>query len=165
VKHPSEIVRKGEIVQAVILHIDAPQRRLSLGMKQLQPDAWETFFRSHKVGDTVRGRVCRAAAFGVFIELLPGVEGLCHNSEIAGGTGKRRKGRGEDVEPALPIGGEFDFKIVKMNENQKRIGLSFRALAEDQEQIRLGDYKRQAAAATSTVGDVIKRYKSDEKNT
>jgi small subunit ribosomal protein S1 len=165
VKHPSEIVRKGEIVQAVILHIDAPQRRLSLGMKQLQPDAWETFFRSHKLGDTVRGRVCRTASFGVFVELLPGVEGLCHNSEIAGETGKRGKGRGEMAEPALPIGSEFDFKIVKMNENQKRIGLSFRALAEDQEQIRLGDYKRQAAAATSTVGDVIKRYKSDEKTT
>jgi small subunit ribosomal protein S1 len=69
----------------------------------------------------------------------------------------------EVAEPALPIGGEFDFKIVKMNENQKRIGLSFRALADDQEETRLGDYKRQAAAATSTVGDVIKRYKSDEK--
>jgi small subunit ribosomal protein S1 len=165
VKHPSEIVRKGEIVQAVILHIDAPHRRLSLGMKQLQPDAWETFFRTHRVGDTVRGRVCRAAAFGVFVELLPGVEGLCHSSEIAGETGKRTKGHREELEPALPIGGEFDFKIVKMNESQKRIGLSFRALAEDQEQIRLGDYKRQAAAATSTVGDVIKRYKSDEKTT
>jgi small subunit ribosomal protein S1 len=165
VKHPSEVVRKGEIVQAVILHIDAPHRRLSLGMKQLQPDAWETFFRTHKVGDTVRGRVCRAAAFGVFVELLPGVEGLCHSSEITGETGKRGKGRREEVEPALPIGGEFDFKIVKMNESQKRIGLSFRALAEDQEQIRLGDYKRQAAAATSSVGDVMKRYKSDEKTT
>ena len=162
-KHPSEVVRKGEIVQAVILHIDAPHRRLSLGMKQLQPDAWETFFRTHRVGDTVRGRVCRAAAFGVFVELLPGVEGLCHTSEITGETGKR--GKTHQGEPALPIGSEFDFKIVKMNEAQKRIGLSFRAVAEDQERIRLGDYKRQAAAATSSVGDVIKQYKSDEKTT
>jgi len=165
VKHPSEVVRKGEIVQAVILHIDAPHRRLSLGMKQLQPDAWETFFRTHRVGDTVKGRVCRAAAFGVFVELLPGVEGLCHSSEIPGEADKRGKGRREEAEPALPIGGEFEFKIVKMNEAQKRVGLSFRALAEDQERIRLGDYKRQAAAATSTVGDVIKQYKSDEKTT
>ncbi|MGI8959326.1 MAG: 30S ribosomal protein S1 [Bryobacteraceae bacterium] len=165
VKHPSEVVRKGEIVQAVILHIDAPHRRLSLGMKQLQPDAWETFFRTHRVGDTVRGRVCRAAAFGVFVELLPGIEGLCHSSEITGETGKLGKSQRREPEPALPIGGEFDFKIVKMNETQKRIGLSYRALAEDQERIRLGDYKRQAAAASSTVGGAIKQYKSDEKTT
>ncbi len=71
-------------MQAVILNIDAPNRRLSLGVKQLQPDAWESFFRSHQVGDVVRGRVCRAANFGVFVELAPGVEGLCHRSEIPG---------------------------------------------------------------------------------
>ena len=62
VKHPSEIVKKGQLVQAVILNIDAPNRRLSLGVKQLQPDSWEIFFRTHQVGDLVRGRVCRASA-------------------------------------------------------------------------------------------------------
>src|SRR5207249_205779 len=102
VKHPSEIVKKGEVVQAVILNIDAPHRRLSLGMKQLQPDAWETFFRTHRVGDIVRGRVCRAAAFGVFVELQPEIEGLCHSSEIPGHTGKHQKGRRETSTPALP---------------------------------------------------------------
>ncbi len=92
VKHPSEVVKKGQLVQAVILQIDAPNRRLSLGVKQLQPDAWESFFRAHQVGDVVRGRVCRAANFGVFVELAPGVEGLCHRSEIPGhvGTPARR---------------------------------------------------------------------------
>ena len=63
VKHPSEVLKKGQIVQAVILNIDAPNRRLSLGVKQLQPDAWESFFRTHQIGDMVRGRVCRAASF------------------------------------------------------------------------------------------------------
>src|SRR5580658_6150944 len=82
VKHPSEVVKKGQVMQAVILNIDAPNRRLSLGVKQLQPDAWEGFFRSHEVGDLVRGRVCRTAAFGMFVELAPGVEALCHRSEI-----------------------------------------------------------------------------------
>jgi small subunit ribosomal protein S1 len=66
VKHPSELVKKGQIVQAVILSIDAPNRRLSLGVKQLQPDAWATFFRTHQAGDLVKGQVCRAAPFGVF---------------------------------------------------------------------------------------------------
>lgn len=164
VKHPSEVVKKSQIVQAVILHIDAPNRRLSLGMKQLQPDAWETFFRTHKVGDTVRGKVCRAAAFGVFVELAPGVEGLCHRTEIPGESAKRRKGkRGATAEAAMAIGQEFDFKIIKMNEGQKRIGLSFRSVSEDDERNRLEDYKRQAVAATSTVGDAIKQHKSEEK--
>jgi len=131
VKHPSELVKKGQIVQAVILSIDAPNRRLSLGVKQLQPDAWETFFRGHQTGNLVKGRVCRAAPFGVFVELLPGVEGLCHRSEIAPEAGKRPapKHSGHD-EPALPIGEEMDFKIIKMNEAQKRIGLSLRAITE-----------------------------------
>ena len=164
VKHPSDAVKKGQIVQAVILNIDAPHRRLSLGMKQLQPDAWETFFRTHQVGDIVKGQVCRAASFGVFVELLPGVEGLCHSSEITGETEKTRRSQRHGSEtPALPMGETFDFKIIKMNEAQKRIGLSLRALVEHDERSRLRDYQRQAAAATSSRGDAIKQHKSDER--
>lgn len=148
VKHPSELLKKGQIVQAAILSIDANNRRLSLGIKQLQPDAWETFFRSHQVGDTLRGRVCRASNFGVFVELAPGVEGLCHSSEIPGANMKKD-------EPVLPVGEEFDFKIIKLNESEKRIGLSLKAVAEEEERTRLEDYQRQAAAATMTIEEVI----------
>src|SRR5260370_14997431 len=91
VKHPSDVVKKGQLVQAVILNIDAPNLRLSLGVKQLQPDAWESFFRAHQVGDEVRGRACPAANFGVFVELAPGVEGLCHRSEIPGRADRRQE--------------------------------------------------------------------------
>ena len=149
VKHPSEFLKKGQMMQAVILSIDAPNRRLSLGVKQLQPDAWESFFRSHEVGDIVRGRVCRAAAFGMFVELAPGVEALCHKSEI---PAMPDKGAGENV---LPIGDEYDFKIIKMNETEKKIGLSLRAVAEDEERTRLEDYQRQAAAATMTIEEAM----------
>jgi len=149
VKHPSEMLKKGQMMQAVILSIDAPNRRLSLGVKQLQPDAWESFFRSHEVGDIVRGRVCRAAAFGVFVELAPGVEALCHKSEIPAMPEKA------GVETALPIGDEYDFKIIKMNESEKKIGLSLRAVAEDEERTRLEDYQRQAAAATMTIEEAM----------
>jgi small subunit ribosomal protein S1 len=149
VKHPSEVLKKGQLVQAVILNIDAPNRRLSLGVKQLQPDAWESFFRAHQVGDVVRGRVCRAINFGVFVELAPGVEGLCHRSEIPGASEHRAD------EPALPIGEEMDFKIVKLNEAEKKIGLSIRALSDDEERIRLEDYQRHAAAATMTIEEVM----------
>jgi small subunit ribosomal protein S1 len=149
IKHPSETLKKGQLVQAVILNIDAPNRRLSLGVKQLQPDAWESFFRTHMVGDIVRGKVCRGASFGVFVELAPGVEALCHRSEIPGGPDRR----GE--EPPLPVGEEMDFKVIKMNESEKKIGLSVRALSEDEERSRLDDYQRQAAAATLTIEEVM----------
>jgi small subunit ribosomal protein S1 len=149
IKHPSEVVKKGQLVQAVILNIDAPNRRLSLGVKQLQPDAWESFFRTHQVGDVVRGRVCRVPNFGAFVELAPGVEGLCHRSEIPGAADRRHD------ESALPIGEEMDFKVVKLNEAERKIGLSIRALADDEERTRLEDYQRHAAAATMTIEEVM----------
>ena len=150
VKHPSEVLRKGQVVQAVILNIDSGAHRLSLGIKQLQPDAWESYFQGHQVGDTVHGRVCRLASFGGFIELAEGVEGLCHYSEIPGFTGRR----GAD-EGLLTVGQEMDFKIIKMSEAEKKIGLSLRALADDDERNRLEDYQRQAAAATTTIEEVL----------
>ncbi len=118
IKHPSEVLRRGQVVQAAILGIDAKSKRLSLGIKQLQPDAWETYFQGHNVNDIVHGRVCRLAGFGGFVELAEGVEGLCHFSEVAGYTG--RKG---DPAP-LTVGVESDFKIIRMNEGERKIGLS-----------------------------------------
>ena len=150
VKHPSEILKKGMIVQAVILHIDSATHRLSLGIKQLQPDAWESYFQNHQVGDTVHGRVCRLASFGAFVELAEGVEGLCHFSEVPGYAGRRGA-----EEPPIHVGEEHDFKIVKMSEAEKKIGLSLRAVTADEEKIRLEDYQRQAAAATSTIEEVL----------
>jgi len=146
VKHPSELVKKGQVLQAVIITIDAPNRRLSLGIKQLEPDAWETFFREHDVGDVIRGKVCRRAAFGMFVELAPGVEGLCHRSEIPAET---------DGGWELPIGEEFDFKVIKVSEADKRIGLSLRALAEDEERTRMENYQRRAATATISIENAM----------
>ena len=150
VKHPSEVLKKGQIVQAVILNIDAASHRLSLGIKQLQPDAWESYFQNHQVGDTVHGRVCRLASFGGFVELAEGVEGLCHFSEVPGYSGRRAA-----EEPPMRINDEYDFKIVKMSEAEKKIGLSLRAVTDDEEKTRLEDYQRQAAAATTTIEEVM----------
>ena len=150
IKHPSEVLKKGQMVQAVILNIDSSSHRLSLGIKQLQPDAWETYFQTHQVGDTVHGRVCRLASFGAFVELVEGVEGLCHFSEVPGYSGRRGS-----EEPPLAVGQEYDFKIIKMSEAEKKIGLSLRAVADDEEKTRLEDYQRQAEAATSTIEEVM----------
>ena len=149
VKHPSEVLKKGQIVQAVILNIDSGSHRLSLGIKQLQPDAWESFFQRHSVGDTVHGRVCRLSNFAGFVEVAEGVEGMCHFSEVPGYAGRR------GAEPPLSIGQEGSFKILKMNEAEKKIGLSLRAAAEAEEKGRLEDYQRQAAAAITTIEEVM----------
>jgi small subunit ribosomal protein S1 len=159
VKHASEVLKKGQMMQTVILSIDAPNRRLSLGIKQLQPDAWELFFRDHAVGDVVRGKVCRVAAFGVFVELAPGVEGLCHKSEIQlENKSARNTARPSERKPAdprqdwaLPVGQDYDFKVIRIEEAEKRVGLSLRGAAEREEDTRLQGYHRQAAAATVTM--------------
>ena len=142
VKHPSEVLRKGSVTQAVILGIDAKQKRLSLGVKHLQPDAWETYFQNHNVNDMVHGKVCRLSSFGAFVELAEGVEGLCHFSETPGYSGWK----GDP--PPISVGQEHDFKIIRMNEQEKKIGLSLKAVVEDEEKNRLQDYQKHAAAAT-----------------
>jgi len=149
VKHPSEVLKKGQLVQAAILNIDAKGHRLSLGIKQLQPDAWETYLQSHQPGDIVHGRISRLAGFGAFVELAEGVEGLCHFSEVPGYAGRR------SAEPPVAVGQEYDFKIVKMSEAEKKIGLSLKAVTLDEEKGRLADYQRQAAAGAATIEEVL----------
>ena len=97
------------MVQAVILAIDAAHKRLSLGIRQLQPDAWETWFQQHHVNDTVHGKVLRLAGFGGFVELAEGVEGLCHFSEVPGWSGRK-----SDPPPLTP-GQQADFKVIRIN--------------------------------------------------
>ncbi len=151
VKHPSEVLRKGSIVQAVILAIDAGHKRLSLGIKQLQPDAWETWFQNHNVNDTCYGKVLRLAGFGAFVELAEGVEGLCHFSEVPGWSGRK-----SDPPPLTP-GQEMEFKVIKMNESERKIGLSLKAQADAEERNRMDEYQKRAAAASSGLEDLLPR--------
>jgi small subunit ribosomal protein S1 len=160
VKHPSEVLKKGDKVKAIVLAIEPEHRRLSLGMKQLQPDVWDTFFQQHRVGDVVHGKVLRVATFGAFIELAEGVEGLCHNSESVDETGHPMK-----LEP----GTEMEFKIIKMNEQEKKVGLSLRAIGAEASRHEVEAYKHPAAStsssATTTLGDLVnwKRASNDER--
>jgi small subunit ribosomal protein S1 len=146
VKHPSEILKKGEKVRAVVLGVEAESRRLSLGIKQLQPDVWETFFAQHRVGDVVRGKVLRTAQFGAFIEIAEGVEGLCHVSEAVDGNG---------VPVKLEAGQEHDFKIIKMNQDEKKVGLSLRAVGEEASRADVEAYKQPVSSSTTTLGDLV----------
>jgi len=147
VKHPSEVLKKGDRVKAVILAIEPDKRRLSLGVKQMQPDVWDSFFAQHRVGDILHGKVLRVANFGAFVEIAEGVEGLCHNSEAVDD-----KGQPIHLEPGL----EFDFKIIKMNQEEKKVGLSIRAVGEEASRQEVESYKHPASSSKSTtIGDLI----------
>ncbi|HWR35647.1 MAG TPA: 30S ribosomal protein S1 [Clostridia bacterium] len=147
VKHPSEVLKKGDKVRAIVLAIEPDQRRLSLGVKQLQPDVWETFFDQHRVGDVIHGKVLRLASFGAFVEIAEGVEGLCHNSEATDETGGTFK-----LEP----GQEFDFKIIKMNPEEKKVGLSIRAVGEEATRHEVEAYKHPVSSpGSATIGELM----------
>jgi len=147
VKHPSEVLKKGDRVKAVVLAIEPDKRRLSLGVKQLQPDVWESFFEQHHVGDVLKGKVLRVASFGAFVEIADGIEGLCHNSEAVDGNGQPL---------TLEPGQEHDFKIIKMNPEEKKVGLSIKAVGEEASRTEVEAYKHPAASTSgSTIGDLI----------
>jgi small subunit ribosomal protein S1 len=146
VKHPSEVLKKGEKVKAVVLGVEPENRRLSLGIKQLLPDVWDTFFAQHRVGDVVHGKVLRTAQFGAFVEIAEGVEGLCHISEAADAHGAPVK---------LEQGQEHEFKIIKMNQEEKKVGLSIRAVGEEASRAEVESYKAPVSSSTTTLGEMI----------
>ena len=143
IKHPSEVLKKGEKIKAIVLGVEPENRRLSLGVKQLQPDVWETFFAQHRVGDVIKGKVLRTAQFGAFIEIAEGVEGLCHVSEAVD----------EHHQPlALNVGDEHDFKIVKMNPEEKKVGLSIKAVGEEASRTEVESYKERERGTGKSNG-------------
>ena len=155
VKHPSEILKKGDRLKAVVLAIEPDKRRLSLGVKQLQPDVWESFFGQHKVGDVLHGKVLRVASFGAFVEIAEGIEGLCHNSEAVDANGQPL---------TLEPGQEHDFKIIKMNQEEKKVGLSIKAVGEEASRTEVEAYKHPVSSTGgSTIGELMswKRAGSD----
>jgi small subunit ribosomal protein S1 len=156
VKHPSEVLKKGDRVKAIVLAIEPDKRRLSLGVKQLQPDVWETFFAQHRVGDVLHGKVLRVATFGSFVEIAEGVEGLCHNSEAVDEHGAQLH-----LEP----GQEHEFKIIKMNPDEKKVGLSIRAVGEEASRQEVESYKHPVSSTGgSTIGELMswKRAGNDQ---
>ncbi|MFZ0279255.1 MAG: 30S ribosomal protein S1 [Candidatus Sulfotelmatobacter sp.] len=155
VKHPSEVLKKGDRVKAVVLAIEPDKRRLSLGVKQLQPDVWETFFAAHHVGDVIHGKVLRVAAFGAFVEIAEGVEGLCHKSEAVDGNGQPLH-----LEPGV----EHDFKIIKMSPEDKKVGLSIRAVGEEASRSEVEAYKQPVSSTSSTIGELISWKRASNEN-
>jgi small subunit ribosomal protein S1 len=121
IKHPSEVLKKGQKVEVVILGMDPEKRRISLALKQTGPDAWTEFCSRVKTGGVVRGTVARLAAFGAFVEIEPGIEGLCHSSEVD--TGKKGG--------SLALGDEYNFCILRMSPSDKKVALSMKQVAQE----------------------------------
>jgi small subunit ribosomal protein S1 len=164
VKNPHEVFKKGEPITAKVLKIDPDNRRVSLGIKQVN-DIWGDWFKEHKVGQIVKGKVSRIATFGAFVELGENIEALCHNTEI-----EERKRRDEGPSPMhrtstgplksagpLEPGKEYDFKIIKISPETRRIGLSYRAAAKQIERQEIQQYRSTTkSSSTATIGDVMK---------
>ncbi|HEY6291586.1 MAG TPA: 30S ribosomal protein S1 [Terriglobia bacterium] len=123
VKHPSEVLKKGQKIRAAVVSIDTKLRRISLGLKQLEPDTWQAFFDETPAGSIVPGKVVRLAQFGAFVELREGIEGLCHASEMGGEHGRNGKN-------PLKAGTELPFRVIKVNREERKIGLSLREIEE-----------------------------------
>jgi small subunit ribosomal protein S1 len=157
VKNPGEVFKKGDTVQARVLKIDTANRRLSLGVKQVN-DIWANWFAAHQINDVVRGCVSRVTSFGAFVELAAGIEGLCHISEIEERRNKNDKEpgpRGGKEGIRLESGQEYDFKIVKLQPEQHKIGLSYRAAQKQAERRDMQEYRSSKSSSTATIGDAI----------
>jgi small subunit ribosomal protein S1 len=125
INHPSEVLKKGDVVKARILNIDPENQQISLGLKQLASAAWDEFFESHKVGDIINGKVTRITTFGAFVEVASDVEGLIHISEI----NIKKVEKPEDI---LTEGSEYTMKIINLDREEKKIGLSIKAILLDE---------------------------------
>ncbi|MBZ5588906.1 MAG: 30S ribosomal protein S1 [Acidobacteriia bacterium] len=119
--HPSEVVQKGQEIEAMIIAMDIPSQRISLSIKELMPNEWDEFATSHQVGDEVEGFVTNVTDFGLFVELAPGVEGLCHISEV------ERRGN-QPLTASFERGQRVRTRLIRIDWNEKRIGLSLRGI-------------------------------------
>jgi small subunit ribosomal protein S1 len=149
VKHPSEVLKKSDEVEAIVLNIDAENQRLSLGLKQLATDVWDEFFSQHKVGDVVDGKIVRLTTFGAFVEIREGIEGLVHVSELD-------EKRVDKPEEQFKPGDVHAMKIIKVNEDEKKIGLSIRAAKQADTDQSLVSYAESAGSDRSTLGDAFR---------
>src|SRR5215210_1965057 len=151
IKHPSEVLKKGDVVEAMVLNIDAENQRLSLGLKQLATDIWDDFFSRHHVGDTIEGKVVRLTNFGAFVELDEGIEGLIHVSEFDDSQG------GEKI--TLEVEKTYPMKIIKLSPSERKIGLSIRALKSDEVRTDWDQYASTQGDGSATLGEHFKHNK------
>ena len=147
IKHPGDLFKKGDEVEAVVLNIDVENERFSLGIKQLHPDPWTELPTKYPIGSRVKGKVTKVADFGAFVEIEPGIEGLVHVSEL-------RDERVENPRDVVKEGDELDVKVIDMDPHERKVALSVKAALHEGDDYR--EYMRaQQSAGRASFGDVF----------
>jgi len=150
VNHPSEVVNKGDEVDAIVLEVDTDNQRISLGMKQLTDDPWQDIDRLYRLGEMVTGEVVRIAGYGAFIKLDNDIDGLVHVSQIS-------EERVEKVKDALQEGQEVTARVIKIDREERRIGLSIKAAEYDEDELaqEVAAYDESSEELTTSLGDLL----------
>jgi len=156
INHPSEMVKKGDEVDAIVLEVDIDNQRISLGMKQLTDDPWEEIDRLYRMGDVVGGKVARVAGYGAFIELDHDIDGLVHISQIS-------EERIEKVKDHLKEGDEVKARVIKIDKDERRIGLSIKAADYDEDALakEVAAYDESGEDLTTSLGDLLDEATAD----
>jgi small subunit ribosomal protein S1 len=129
INHPSEILKKGDEVEAVVLEVDRPNQRIALGVKQLSQDPWEKIDQFYKVGDLVQGKVSKLASFGAFVGLQHDIDGLVHISQVS-------EERVDRIKNVLKAGQDVSARVIKIDKGERRIGLSIKAASYTDDQLK-----------------------------
>jgi small subunit ribosomal protein S1 len=150
IKHPSELFKKGDVVQAIVLDIEKDNERFSLGIKQLLEDPWKSVAARYRVGAEISGTITNVTDFGIFVELEEGIEGLVHVSEISKEKIKTPVGK-------FNIGDPITARVMTINSDERRIGLSIKRLEVEREQGILSDYvSSMGQSPTTTFGELLR---------
>ena len=149
IKHPSKVLAVGDTVEAVVLDVDQEGRRLSLGLRQTEPNPWDLIAEKYHVGDRITGKVRNLTDFGAFVEVEEGIEGLIHVSEMS-------EERVEQPKDVLSVGDVVKAKIIKLDAAEQKVGLSIKAVLQDLTQEELRAYMDgQQRDSASTIGDAM----------
>jgi small subunit ribosomal protein S1 len=149
IKHPSELFKKGDVIQAIVLDIEKESERFSLGIKQLQDDPWKSVAQRYEVGKEITGTITNLTDFGIFVELEEGIEGLVHVSEISKEKIKTPVGK-------YNIGEVITARVMNINSDERRIGLSIKRMEMEDEQGLLSEYVNNMGPATSSFGEILR---------
>ena len=157
INHPSEMVKKGDEVDAIVVEVDVENQRISLGMKQLTQDPWEDIDRLYRMGDIIKGKVARVAGYGAFIELEHDIDGLVHISQIS-------EERVEKIKDHLNEGDEVTARVIKIDKEERRIGLSVKAADYDEDALakEVAAYDEAGEDLTTSLGDLLDEATSSE---
>ncbi|MDP8254116.1 MAG: 30S ribosomal protein S1 [Candidatus Alcyoniella australis] len=158
VRHPGEMYKKSQEVEAVVLNIDRENERFSLGVKQLTPDPWSTIPNRYSVRQVVEGEVLNITDFGIFVFLEDGIEGLIHVSEL----GRKKV---EDPNTIAKVGDKIKAEIISIDQGERKIRLSIKSLQEKSEADDVHDYIKRQESGTSSIGDLIKQAAANAETT